>query len=279
MTRMISKLCLCLIFVGISGACGSQADHKDLDKDEARDRVEKGADTDYCELYDWYDDGQCDSFCEHPDPDCGVQCAAIPVCPPSMTEVDICDVENNTCTTIEECGSSIYCVSDTFCDAVPTCPDGYVESSCDPDDEDCELETLCGQTIRCERSPGMCLAIPTCPEGFEQVDECMAAAGAECLEVAECGQTIICQEPIEQCDAYPVCPDGTHEVDQCDPDGDTCQTASICGSTIYCEDDPIDCLAEPTCEEGYDEVDECPTDVECYEETVCGRTIACLKVP
>jgi hypothetical protein len=240
MTRSIlNVLILCFATVLIHG-CGYDASPKDLDKEDARDRTEKNTDpdTDYCDLYDWYGDGQCDDFCANPDPDCGGgdRCMADPACPPDTMEVDFCETDSDDCTQISACGSTRYC-----------------------------------------RDLATCQGLPGCPDGYEQVDQCAAAAALDCVEVTECGVTIRCQEPLDTCDAYPVCPDGTEQVDQCDPDESTCQTASMCGTTIYCEQPEIDCLAAAACAEGYVAVDSCPTDTECYEETVCGTTISCLK--
>jgi YVTN family beta-propeller protein len=63
-------------------ACANQdaAEPEQLTKDEVADLVGKGdhASRDYCALYNWYGDGECDTFCTNPDPDCQPACTATP---------------------------------------------------------------------------------------------------------------------------------------------------------------------------------------------------------
>lgn len=61
------------------GSCASDAggppDKRDISKkaDSATACTDLGlpADCDVCAEFDWYEDGECDSFCKTPDPDCG----------------------------------------------------------------------------------------------------------------------------------------------------------------------------------------------------------------
>ena len=47
----------------------NNANNPDPTKEEIRENGGND-DIDYCELYGWYDDGECDDFCDTVDPDC-----------------------------------------------------------------------------------------------------------------------------------------------------------------------------------------------------------------
>lgn len=238
---------------------------------------------DLCEMYDWYGDGQCDDFCESPDPDCAT-CEAYPACPAGYAEVSACTADLG-CMTQTLCGTTIFCERDGVClvpgveDApaqIEICMDGYEEvDRCDPSGSDCyEMSGYCGGRPRFCQAMATCLAIPVCPEDTYEVDVC--PFDAECFEQTLCGTTITCASDYITCDAVPVCPGGTVMVDSC-PQDVACYEETICGTTIYCADEGIYCDAIPTCGDGYFEVDKCPSDANCYEETLCGTTISCME--
>lgn len=279
--KKLSLLIGCLGVILTGCIAPPSEDGSRLTKEEAK-RVQKGDARDLCEAYGWYGDGICDEFCPNTDPDCAVNCLAIPVCADDEIEVESCegleDCEENSM-----CGVTIYCAEDQIssCLAYPSCQAGYVEVETCPADVSCVEETLCGSTILCMDTV-QCAAIPVCPEGYEEVQACSYNDPnlGDCHEVTECGATILCEQPIYQCEAYPVCPEGTLEVDGCDPNVDptTCTEHSICGHTIYCQEGTINCLAYPVCPAGYREVQNCSAPSGCHTETMCGVTIQCEEL-
>lgn len=240
-----------------------------LTKEAAKKIANPGEDL--CDVYNWYGDGECDTFCENADPDCGIQCDAIPVCENGYHEVLACrsDIE---CVGVTVCGTTIQCQPDIDCLSILSqpfreCPEGYdLVDECAPDAGDCFIdEGFCGspeiicQASRCED------AGPVCPPGMHPAQDW-----------ASCGEENPCVPDIE-CDAYPSCADGMVEVESCNDAQDTqCIEETLCGTTISCR--PIDiCDFELSCAEGYVEIESCPTDANCYEETACGQKISCIE--
>lgn len=63
-----------LTFIVLMTACATDASPTaEITKEEAAAAGAGAADSpvDYCARYEWYGDGECDGFCELPDPDCG----------------------------------------------------------------------------------------------------------------------------------------------------------------------------------------------------------------
>ncbi|MEZ4460517.1 MAG: hypothetical protein R3E66_12490 [bacterium] len=244
---------------------------------------------DLCDLYNWYGDGVCDTFCESPDPDCGV-CEIAALCPSGYYEVEECS-SPGLCLEMNSCAGTLICEPEIYClgldaaegDAIApqeTCgPDYQLVDFCEEDGSTCyTIGGFCGGSVQyCELMVN-CLAYPSCPAGTTQVDAC--PPDMSCFEQTMCGSTILCAEDIN-CDAIPVCPDGTVEVQQC-PQDTSCFEQRVCGTTILCAGDMycdalFDEQFQSACPDGYSLVDSCPTDVDCYEETICGSTIACLR--
>ena len=234
---------------------------------------------DLCDLYNWYGDGVCDTFCENSDPDCGV--CGVTVCPSGYYEVEACS-SPGMCLEVSGCEGTLICEPEVYClgleaDAVApqeACgPDYQLVDYCEEDGSTCyTIGGYCGGQVQyCELMVN-CLAEPVCPIGSYQVEDCLEDIG--CFEQTMCGTTILCAEDI-YCDAIPVCPDGTVEVPQC-PQDTSCFEQRVCGTTILCSGE-VWCDALPACPAGYELVDSCPTDANCYEETVCGITVACLE--
>lgn len=61
--------------IALMAACAADTSSPsaDITKEEAANASAGAADSpvDYCARYEWYGDGECDDFCELPDPDCG----------------------------------------------------------------------------------------------------------------------------------------------------------------------------------------------------------------
>jgi len=103
MTR--SSLFLSSLLLTAVAACAAPIDEAPISKADARAQASK-ADSpfDFCEAFDWYDDGICDDFCAHPDPDCsgdqycfsdsdcgdGEACNAAEVCLSACEPGEIC---------------------------------------------------------------------------------------------------------------------------------------------------------------------------------------------
>lgn len=132
----------------------------------ALDKADSGED--YCELYGWYGDGECDDFCVTPDPDCGE-------CPnPEDSGVEYISTDALECAAIlfscedgeelfsDSCGCG--CVADP--EPVGECPDANSES----------VHYIANSDV----DPSICLAIAFgCEEGQELFsDEC----GCGCID-------------------------------------------------------------------------------------------------
>ncbi len=105
MKRLSLALLLSLLSVT---ACAPEAEQGDISKSDARAQASKADSTvDYCELFDWYDDGVCDDFCANPDPDCDSD--------PHCYSDDACD-EGERCNADEVCLSP--CAPGEICPAV-----------------------------------------------------------------------------------------------------------------------------------------------------------------
>jgi eight-cysteine-cluster-containing protein len=59
-----------LVFAIAWGGCGQNNDNNSISKEDAANLAKADDTTDYCEIYGWYGDGICDTFCLNPDPDC-----------------------------------------------------------------------------------------------------------------------------------------------------------------------------------------------------------------
>lgn len=242
---------------------------------------------DLCDLYNWYGDGQCDSFCEGPDPDCGATCLAYPTCPDGFSEVEVCSAGAD-CQEASICGTTILCEASDCAsvdgDAIAPpmqrerCMDGYeLVEFCDTNRSDCyTIGDRCGGTLEyCQELTAHCEAYPVCPEGTFEVSWCEDSDDG-CFEQSLCGYTIFCAQDVVVCDAIPVCPEGYREVDEC-PANSNCYKETVCGTTIGCLEATATCLAYPVCPEGTQEVEACDPNVNspCYTATMCGTTIQC----
>jgi hypothetical protein len=56
--------------MGLMG-CNGGGGKDSMSKDDAKNMSKTDTTTDFCEIYQWYGDGVCDTFCVNPDPDCG----------------------------------------------------------------------------------------------------------------------------------------------------------------------------------------------------------------
>ncbi|MBL4637516.1 MAG: hypothetical protein JKY56_26910 [Kofleriaceae bacterium] len=71
-----SSLFVSLLMALSAAACTVEAPVEELSKDDVRAMPidDKADHIDWCEVFNWYDDGVCDEFCASPDPDCFVTC-------------------------------------------------------------------------------------------------------------------------------------------------------------------------------------------------------------
>ena len=69
----MKRLSLSLLLTSLlcATACAPDAGDAGISKSDARAQAGKADhNIDFCEMFDWYDDGVCDDFCANPDPDC-----------------------------------------------------------------------------------------------------------------------------------------------------------------------------------------------------------------
>jgi len=229
MKSSIATLTLPLIL--LAAACGTPNDP--ITKSDARGEPLKRWDGDYCALYGWYGDGECDDFCPNADDDCAdedVPCDCgpmpllAPICDDGSTGGMVCvESSDGTCSYQSDCDGSTDGGTGT------ACPD----HACD------------GQT-----APAM-----ACADGTDAPTACVPDDDGVCtLTVVEC----------------PDRPDGDCAADECGPapaiarvcdDGSTadmvCRRADdgTCGYAHVCECDPAECGPQPLgatylCEDG-----------------------------
>ncbi len=282
MNSLLTRTAILTACLVLSGCVFSDSTEKPgrLTKEDAQNIPNPGEDL--CDLYNWYGDGQCDTFCENPDPDCNVQCAAIPVCPGGTEQVEACSPQAE-CSEHTMCGTTIICESFSAClnndSSLPPqqdCELGYeVVETCDPDARDCYiLGSYCGgPELFCQALPN-CEAYPSCPLDTYEVETCFDG-DQDCFDTTLCGTTIHCTPQVSNCDAYPVCPDGMTEVDVCQDDR-PCPTATLCGYTISCQEIG-ECKEPIACPQGYYLIAECPANTNCYEELICDTTVSCME--
>ena len=274
--RQMTKMMLVGMGLTLTTGCLMPAPQQEAEeKKDARKQVEKGSETDYCELYAWYGDGQCDDFCARTDSDCVATCLAEPTCAPGEVAVERCEADAADCHDVTMCGSTIGCKeAPDSCNAYPACPTDMIEvDACIPDSE-CLQVTVCGATIICQENLGTCTAIPVCPADKHEVEVC--TTDAECLEVTTCGATILCQDGVQCALIAPTCADGYEEVDSCPTDVD-CYEESNCAGEVACRRVEPACEALPACDADQMQVETCPQDASCESRTLCGTTILCLE--
>ena len=274
MKTMLTKIAILTGCLTLSACVFSDSAEKSgvLTKEDAKNITNPGEDL--CDVYNWYGDGQCDTFCENADPDCG-QCNGYPVCPDGFSEVEDC--VGDVCLATSLCGITIQCEEIGVCLAGPPqeiCPEGYeMVDSCATDD--CyEISSYCGGRPMFCQALDTCAAYPSCPPDTYEVEACYDG-DQDCFDQTLCGSTIHCTPQVFNCDAYPVCPEGMVEVEVCQDDR-PCPTATLCGYTISCQTGE-QCDQAPECPQGYYLVEKCASETSCYEEVICNTTIACME--
>ncbi|GEM_PF-2097600 len=277
------------IFISISMLSGclffdNSTETTELSKKEAKKRADNGDTTDYCERYNWYNDGTCDEFCTQQDSDC-FTCDAQIACELGFSQVSACegvDIAGYQCHEISVCGQTIYCEKQTLCayDAIALeCPGGYhVADACDESLDCISMQDPCGQSYFCvEDASPPCLALPSCENESVEVERCRLD-DTTCLEVTLCGATIFCTQTPPRCGAMLRCAEDEKSYpskDTCESMQGRCRQDYLCGDLIWCGAD-ANC-EPPTCDEGEDIVKACDDGFICHEEVGCGQIILCAR--
>ena len=195
-----------LVLASVIAACASDSGSEstpELTRDEVRQQSKFDHYTDWCELYDWYDDGVCDEFCRRPDPDCSGGCATDSDCPSIFCITNPCPAnvcENGECVVqTRECEADHHCPQPS-CLPGGSCPrfvcnDEYMcvreeEPGCRNDDE-CP-QVLCRPGEACfpfACVDGECRSDPSCLSNSDCADG-MFCSGS----VGTCGQLGTCEE-------------------------------------------------------------------------------------
>lgn len=142
------------------------------EKSEIRALEKADSAEDYCEIFDWYGDGECDDFCATPDPDCE-ECPS-----PDSPGVDYLSTDVLECASIffacnddevlfsNDCGCG--CIADTASQPAPIdeCPDAAADDV--------------HYTAESDLDPSICLAIDFSCEDDQELfsDEC----GCGCID-------------------------------------------------------------------------------------------------
>lgn len=286
----VKKIIFIALICFLSASCltGNLQEDEDAapSKEEIELRINAGDTKDYCELYEWYGDGKCDTFCTRSDSDCASNCdsadAAPLVCPEGSVGVETCE-GHPSCQELEACGATIYCETcESDVDQITwhivgseICPTNYFPlATCDSGvDNPCiELESGCGVTIYCNPKPTVECFSPICEDGFIEVERCKLA-DANCEDVVVCSKTGSCI-PDQACDDGVVCKDDEIRYES----REACELAGACRQDYVCTDiawcgEAANCQA-PDCGDKTS-VLECTDAANCSEEFGCGQRALC----
>ena len=193
---------------------------------------------DVCAEQGWYGDGECDEFCDSPDPDCqscrsDSQCAAAEVC------VNHSCLPTSSCTSDADCAIGLVCDSgacglpapvadadgDGILDTVDNCPntpnpdqadtngDGLGDACAQVDPNTCTTDADCGPSGGCVR--GRCESLgpgdtDTDGDGTpDAVDNCPRTPNADQLDSNSDGVGDACsQPPVVSCSTDAECSRG-----------------------------------------------------------------------
>ena len=157
----------CFDFHGRVVHGGAEQDvNEEMTKEEARDDGGKSdSGYDFCAAFGWYDDGECDTFCALPDPDCedeGIEC-------PDPTDPAVHYIGG-----LEECLAILFA-----CDPSQTAFGNECGCGCIDEAPDCPDET--NPAVRyVSHEVGECAAMDfLCEEGFTRFDD---ECGCGCIE-------------------------------------------------------------------------------------------------
>jgi hypothetical protein len=170
-----------ILSIGVTAI--SCSDDAPLSKDDVRQgKADIG--TDYCEMYGWYGDGECDHFCPKPDGDCcndnvppNPLCDTPPICDAGLflarqngcfvcVHPATCEPPSPSC----DDGSS----PSPFCDTPPVCAEGLLLAR-----QDGCFACVYPETCSCDDDSTLsqfCDAPPLCEEGLVRArqDSCFA---------------------------------------------------------------------------------------------------------
>lgn len=248
--RLIAPLA-CAFLAACGAPVQDSPDDSEPSKSELAERLADGkADhmVDWCEKFDWYDDGICDDFCVNPDPDCatddyapcgGLTCGeSCSVCDPNDPDcyetavLKECQPDGTCSAAVAECGDDDTNNDNGSYDPCGGLTCGETCTSCDPTDPDC-FETA---VVKMCQADGTCSAtVPEC-DGGDHDDAYNPCEGLTCGESCstcdpadpDCYETAV----LKYCQADGSCSgiepaSCTAEYDPCD--GKTCgNPCSLC---------------------------------------------------
>lgn len=169
--------------------------------------------------------------CEEPAPSCGVDELWTGLhCPDN---VERCSEVRSSCDPGVLYGYCIPTPPPEPCLALPTCKPGFEETFECSGQDICHAESVCGETILCERDSTRCEEALQCPDGHQAVRAC--EPGRPCFEIEACGEVVACEAEVSDCQALPACPPEAEEVAKCDPMGGRCDRVTVCGHSILCQ--------------------------------------------
>ena len=204
---------------------------------------------DYCDIFDFYGDTICDTFCAQPDPDCdaqneclkdsdcetGSECVAGDLCLFSCALGDPTCCTGNTCQPMNTAPEKT-CTDNADCAGGEICDPGICLHWCTVDDPECCTQSSCQPVA--ENTP---------------VDECLSSSDCADNEVCDPGICLDFCLPSEPgccapntCEALPAAPAPSEDGNECLRDSDCvgderCVPGELC--THWClEGDPLCCI-------------------------------------
>lgn len=240
-------LIVAVVFVGCSEASVSpQTSAAEQKKHAAEAQVSgKNDGLDACDLFGWYDDGVCDSFCPNPDPDCSGSPSSDFCEEAGWYDDEVCDdfcpEPDPDCEDELPFCRRVLCAPGSYCDEVQDrcVHEEPVENECSSAEDCAPREACVGYNDGVQRCAIFCVDATDCRAGQMCDFSCRNPLGANCEVNGDCHGDLLCVD---------------------DDDDDT--TSRVC--SLFCLQDS-DCWGDHLCNAGQCEapVIPCETAFDC----------------
>ena len=268
MENAMRRWMIAICFVSMLVGCGS--DPVDPAPDPQAPGEEEGEAVDYCEVFGWYGDGNCDDVCPNPDPDCESEPSTpgTPGTPPTPVEP-----------TEPECEANVgwqrdyvfYGSCDSVSEEALECQDGWVpfEDECGcgceeaqnsqptPVEPDCDHLEAQGEVVYMSEDPDACETLRfTCSD--DEIEFSDEECGCGCIRPWD--TTAQCLD------------DSTSDIDRVGNTEECMLIDFACTEGWVAFEDDCGCGCRLSCSDDF----ECPNGY-CGPETACGTDAPCPR--